>query len=87
MGAIRSAGTQYRFERSLRRTVCRRSISPIKLRTAIVRLSAPVRDLFFGVAMIPYAQLRLGRGFVPGHAAAYFCPALRYPPYCQEVRR
>ena len=27
---------------------------------------------FFGVAMIPYAQLRLGRGFVPGHAAAYF---------------
>ena len=46
--------------------------SPIKLRTAIVRLSAPVRDPFFGVAMIPYAQLRSGRGFVPGHAAAYF---------------
>ena len=46
--------------------------SPIKLRTAIDRLSAPVRDPFFGVAMIPYAQLRPGRGFVPGHAAAYF---------------
>ena len=27
---------------------------------------------FFGVAMIPYARLRFGRGFVPGHAAAYF---------------
>ena len=72
MGAIRSAGTQYRFEWGTTEPFDVDQISPIKLRTAIVRLSAPVRDLFFGVAMIPYAQLRFGRGFVPGHAAAYF---------------
>jgi hypothetical protein len=45
---------------------------PIKLRTSIDRLSASVRAPFLGVAMIPYAQLRPGRGFVPSHAAAYF---------------
>lgn len=38
----------------------------------IVRSSAPVHDLFLGVIVIPYAQMRFGRGFVPGHAAAYF---------------
>ena len=72
MGAIRSAGTQYRFEWGPTEPFAVDQISPIKLRTAIVRLSASVRDLFFGVAMIPYARLRFGRGFVPGHAAAYF---------------
>ena len=72
MGAIRSAGTQYRFEWGTTEPFDVDKNIPTKLRTAIARLSAPVRDLFFGVAMIPYAQLRFGRGFVPGHAAAYF---------------
>lgn len=39
---------------------------------AIDRLSAPVRCQFDGVAMISYARLRPGRGFVPSHAAAYY---------------
>jgi hypothetical protein len=72
MGAIRSAGTQYRFEWVATEPFDVDKDSPTKLRTAIARLFAPVRDLFFGAAMIPYAQLRFGRGFVPGHAAAYF---------------
>lgn len=39
---------------------------------AIERLSASVRSLFSGVVVITYARLRPGRGFAPGHAAAYY---------------
>lgn len=70
MGAVGSTGAQYRW-RSIELRAADQT-TPIRSCTAIVGLSAPGRCLFLGVAMIPYARLRPGRGFVPGHAAAYY---------------
>ena len=71
IGAIRSTAAHVALEGTVEPPTAIET-TPIRLPTAINWLFASVRWLFGGVAMIPYARLRPGRGFVPGHAAAYY---------------
>jgi hypothetical protein len=72
MGAVSSTAANVALDSGRTEAPTDDETTPTRLRTAIDWLSAPVRYLFDGVVMIPYARLRPGRGFVPGRAAAYY---------------